>query len=366
LKELTGRERLLRSFQGLPVDRRPVSPFIHVNFIRLFFEEQNPELPKNTLDVYRHFGFDVIHRNISVRHEPGIFTGDSWRVEKSWEERDLEVTRIVTPVRTLTQRVRYQWLSPNHQVKAVTESFIKDPSDFEQFRRFRPPLPVLDFTELTRTKALVGDLGIVAPFAFGLFNYVADLRGLDRLLMDFMTDEPFFHELMSYFQAELLDFYGQLTEVGIDAVSYPGNMANGSTVGPGFFRRYVFEYEKKIIDFIQNRGTHVLYHNCGDAKAMIEVYNDIGIHAFETLTEPPYGDMDFREALDRFDPRILLHGGIDQIRFLREASAGEITRAVREKLQLAEKRRGFILGTSDFLEEGTPFENLFAMAAAAG
>jgi hypothetical protein len=341
-----------------------VSPFIHGNFVRFFFGKQDTELGEGTLAVCRHFGFDVLHRNIAIRHEPGIFVSDSWCVEQSWEGYELEITRIVTPERTLTQKVRYEWLSPYHQVKAVTENFIKTRPDFEQFLRFRPPLPVLNFSELERTKSLVGDLGILAPFTFGLFNYVADLRGLDQLLMDFMTDESFYHEMMRYFQAELLEFHRQLTEVGIDVVSYPGNMANGTTVGPEYFRSYVFDYEKKLIDFIQSRGTHVLYHNCGDARAMIEVYNDLGIDAFETLTEPPYGDMDFQDALNRFNSRIVLHGNIDQIRFLKEATPEQVQRVVGEKLDLAADRRGFILGTSDFLEEGTPFENLFAVAKA--
>jgi hypothetical protein len=74
--------------------------------------------------------------------------------------------------------------------------------------------------------------------------------------------------------------------------------------------------------------------------------------------------MDFRDALGRFDPRITLLGSIDQIRFLKEARPEEVRRAARERLDMAAERRGFILGTSDFLEEGTPYENLFALAEA--
>ena len=365
MRKLTGRERLLRSLECNDVDRRPVSPFVYENFVRLFFKERDPDLLEGTLTVYRHFGFDVVHRNISIRHDPEVFNSDRWRVAKSREGGNTETTRIITPERTLTQRVRNEWLSPYHRVRAVVECFIKEPADFEQFVKFRPQLPALDFGELEQAKALVGDHGIVAPFTYGLFNYVADLRSLDRLIMDFMTDEPFYRALMSYFQCELLDFHRQVTEVGVDVLSYPGNMANGTVVGPDYFRRYVFDYEKKIIDLIQNRGTHVLYHNCGDARAMIEAYNDLGISAFETLTEPPYGDMDFRDALNRFDERIVLHGNIDQICFLKEARPEEVRLVVREKLELSAERPGFILGTSDFLEEGTPFENLFALAEAA-
>ena len=260
--------------------------------------------------------------------------------------------------------MRIQELSPYHRVKAVVESFIKDEEDFAQFRRYQPPLPRLSFVELEKARKLVGDKGIVAPWTSGLFNYAADLRGLDRLLEDMLVQPDFYAGLMEFCLAQLTDFHAQLTDAGVDVLSYPGNMANGSMVGPELFRRHVFPWEQRLVDFIQARGVPVLYHNCGDARAMIEVYNELGIRAFETLTEPPYGDMDLRDALARFDRRITLVGNIDQITFLRTARPEEVRRRAREILEMTRARGRFILGTSDFLEEGTPRENLLALADA--
>jgi hypothetical protein len=45
------------------VDRVPVAPFIHVNFIKEFFNDNDIDIIEKTIEVYEHFGFDMIHRN---------------------------------------------------------------------------------------------------------------------------------------------------------------------------------------------------------------------------------------------------------------------------------------------------------------
>lgn len=364
---MTSRERLLRSFGGGAVDRPAVSPFIHENFVKALFQDPAVDVLAATVQVYERFGFDLMHRNIPVRVGDAAFHSPSWRVTVRDTRSGSELrqtTTVTTPERKLTQVVRSEELSPYQRVRAVVESFIKDEADFAQFRKYQPPLPAQEFAELRRARGLVGERGILAPWTWGLFNYAADLRGLDRLLEDMLVQQDFYRDLMEFCLERLTGFHAQLIGAGVDVLSYPGNMANGSIVGPQLFRRHVFPYEQKLIGFIQDRGVPVLYHNCGDARAMIEAYNELGIRAFETLTEPPYGDMDLRDALARFDRRITLVGNVDQITFLRTARPDEVKRKAREILDLVQERGRFILGTSDFLEEGTPGENLLALADA--
>ena len=66
---MTGRERLLRALNQQPIDRMPVSPFIHVNFVREFFHDRDLDPIEPTIEVYRHFGFDLMHRNCSVEYD---------------------------------------------------------------------------------------------------------------------------------------------------------------------------------------------------------------------------------------------------------------------------------------------------------
>ncbi len=254
---MTGRERLLRSFGDGAVDRPAVSPFIHENFVRAFFRDPGVDVVAATVEVYDRFGFDLMHRNIPVRFEPPIFDAPAWRVEVAEERQGTAVrqrTTVTTPERILTQVVRFERLSPYQRVKAVVENFIKCEEDFEQFRKHQPALPRLDFSELKRAARLVGERGIVAPWTWGLFNHAADLRGLDRLLEDLLIRPDLYRALMEFCLARLTDFHDQLIAAGVDVLSYPGNMANGTMVGPALFRAHVLPYERRLICSIQERG----------------------------------------------------------------------------------------------------------------
>ena len=59
-----------------------------------------------------------------------------------------------------------------------------------------------------------------------------------------------------------------------------------------------------------------------------------------------------------------LMGGLDQIQFLRKAQPAEVRTRVRQMARTVAGYRRFILGTSDYINENTPVENLRAMRAA--
>ncbi|KLU40868.1 MAG: hypothetical protein AA931_04980 [Peptococcaceae bacterium 1109] len=363
---MTGRERLLNSIWNKPVDRRAVSPFIYKNFVKAFFQDPDVDVIQGTIDVYRHFGFDLMHRNINVRGDDVHVEGPNWRVVvKEQDSRGERVitTQVETPERILTQVKSVKQLTKYHSVSATVEYLIKDRTDFDQFVKYQPPVPKLALDELRRAKELIGDEGITAPWISGVFNTLADYRKLDDLLVDALMDPGFFHAMARYFQGRLLEYTREILDEGVDALSYAGNIATGTMVGPHFFQRYILELEKEVIDEIQGKGTAVLYHNCGDARSLFEVYNELGFRAYESIAEPPYGDSTLKDAIERFAEHITLLGNIDQIDFLRTATPEEVKEKGEQILTLAEKRPSFILGTTDFLEEGTPHANLFALSS---
>lgn len=365
---MTPRERLLSAFHKQPLDRIPVSPFIHRNFVQWFHQSRDIDIIQGTIDVYRHFGFDLMHRNFNVRIDDTLISGPQWKVEvenSAGENFVQTTTRIRTPERTLRRVVRTDHVRKYHSVQATIRHFIQDEEDFAQLVKYQPPLPRLSFPELVRAKHLIGDLGITAPWVSGAFNYMSDHRDVQSLLVDAMISPEFYRAMAEYFTDRVLRHLSQLLDEGVDVLSYAGNIASGSVVGPRFFEEYILPYERRVIQFIEARGTAVLYHNCGDARDMISVYNKLGMSAYESLTEPPYGDNDLRDALVRFDPSVTLVGNIDQISFLKEAAPEDVEKKAISILEAADGRPAFILGTSDFIEEDTPLQNLWALAKVA-
>lgn len=364
---MTSRERLTAVLKGETADRTPVAPYVYDNTVKEWKQDLHADIISGTLEFCENYGFDCILRNFGIRHDDLAGSDESWNVDKS-ETNDGRIktiqTEIKTPEGTLSQTVRYTQITKYLNVSAYTEHFIKCPEDFALLKRYQPkPVPP-DLRELRRAKALIGNRGVIAPWTWGVFNYMSNMRSLNDLLTDPYLEPDFYHDLAQYAQERLMTALEPVLSEGVDLLSYTGNVAGGTMVGPKYFMDYVYCYEKPLIDYIQNRCIGIIYHNCGDADSMINCYNALSPVCYESMTEPPFADNSLEKCLNGFDKNITLMGNIDQIDFLKKANAEAVYERAGKIVDLAASRGHFILGTSDFLEEGTPSENLYALARA--
>jgi hypothetical protein len=368
---MTNGERLWRALNQQPIDRVLVSPFIHVNYVREFFGDRDLDPIEPTIEVYRHFGFDLMHRNCSVDydHLTAVQTPE-WRasVGKSREGRDETITTVVTTPEGEIRRIQTtRWTCEYDAESALVEFPIKSEQDLELCKKYMPPVGRLDTSPIRRAKELVGNEGIIAPWIQGVFNEASFCyRKLDDLILDAVLRPDFYHDLMTFCLQRVSPLIEQYASVGAEVLSMGGNIANGKMVGPDFFDRYVAPYERRLINFIQQHGTIVLYHNCGYARRLLPIYPSLGMKAYESLTPPPYGDTPLAEALVRFHPtKTTLLGNIDQIDLLRKGRAQDIETAVKETLDTVKPWGGsFILATTDYFNENTPHDNIHALAEA--
>jgi uroporphyrinogen-III decarboxylase len=368
MSTLTDRERLLRVFRQQPVDRIPVSPFIHVNYVKEFFGTHDVDCVVHTPDVYRHFGFDVIHRNCTPA--PDIFgpTGRAWDVRVTCEQHGRDTTtttEIETPDGILRCREELRWVCEYDAEASPVEYLIKSEADLDLMERYQPSPRPPDVADIRRAREVVGDDGIVAPWIQGAFNLVAyHYRRLDDLLLDALTNTAFYERLMSYALERYRVHLQAMIDAGADVLSYGGNIANAKLVSPDFFRQYIAPYEQQLVEFIQSQGVAVLYHNCGRARKLLPLYPGLGLCAYESLTPPPYGDTELSEAVTIFGYHTTLLGNIDQITLLRHGTVEEIRDQVRRTLDTVRGRAHFILSTTDYFNENTPHAAIHILADA--
>ncbi len=365
---MTGRERLWNVIRHRPVDRVSVAPFIHVNFIQAFFQDKTADLIGKTIEVYDHFGFDIIHRNCTPARDHIGPTAPNWRVEKSTERHgsnEITTTVVHTPAGILREVSQVSHVSEYDAEVSATEYLIKSERDFEIMAEFQPPPPALDVSPIRAARRALGDKGLTAPWLQGAFNEVAYYyRRLDDLLLDPIERPEFYRRMMDYFLDRNLQLADQYIAAGTDLLSVGGNIASGKVVGAAYFREHILPYEKKLIEHAQGRGVPVIYHNCGRARGLFSCYRELGMDVYESLTAPPYGDTVLEEAFAALAPDIVLHGGIDQIDFLMKADPREVRERVQSVLEAVNNKGPFILGTSDYLHEQTPHENIAALAEA--
>jgi uroporphyrinogen-III decarboxylase len=366
MSSVSDRERLIRVFNQQEVDRIPVSPFIHLNYVKEFYGSHDVDWVVKTPEVYQHFGFDLIHRNCSIAYNPFGLEGREWKltVSRESEGRDETTTTVIhTPKGELRCRDALRWVYEFDAEVSPLEYPVKSESDFELFRTYQPDLEEVDVSDIERAKEAVGENGVVAPWIQGAFNLVAFYyRKLDDLLVDAVLKPRFYEDMMRYFVGRYKKFIQQLINAGTDVLSYGANVANGKLIGADFYSEKIWPQERDLISFIQDQGVAVLFHNCGYAKNLIPLYSTLGLRAYESLTPPPYGDTVLAAAVESFGRNTTLVGGIDQLDLLRKGSANDIDATIKKIMDTVRGNCHFILGTTDYFNENTPQEKIQALA----
>jgi hypothetical protein len=365
---MTTRELLLRVLNQQDMERIPVSPFIHVNYVKEFFNDHDVDWVTKTPDVYRHFGFDIMHRNCTPAYDFLGPQGPDWELESITEKdgRDETTTTLIhTPDGDLRCVEKTRWIYEYDAEVSVVEYPVKTEHDLELFMRYQPPPGIADTNDIPKALQAVGQEGVVAPWIQGAFNLTAFYyRKLDDLLLDAMLNTAFYARTMDYFLTRYMVFIQQMIAAGPDVISYGGNIANSKIIGPDFYKNYIASFEKRLIDFIQGQEVIVLYHNCGYASKLLPLYPELGMKAYESLTPPPHGDTFLDQALDSFGKDTTLLGNIDQIDLLRTGDWQEIEAEVKRVLETVRGRAHFILATTDYFNDNTPHENIHALAEA--
>jgi uroporphyrinogen decarboxylase len=376
---MQGRERLLTTLEGKRADRVPVAPFLYFNAvyemfrykpeIETFWDPPDFDAVGKFVEYCDYFGFDVLHVLGSVwgPHDHSILTsGENWDVTIDDQPSDDAMHRTVTirtPGGSLGYTEDFKRSSTYLIVSAVGEHLFKTKSDFELFRKYSPTCDNIDCSMIRRARKAVGDKGLVDANTGGVFAHVAHFRKLDNAYVDPVEDEGVYREMMEFFLDRIIRQDRKMIEAGADIIEVAGHLV-GSMAGPVFASRYVMEYERRLVKAIRDMGAQVIFHNCGDAAKVMHLYNDLPISCWGYLTPPPFGDVDLDEALRVMRPDMALRGNIDQVEFLRKAKPAEVKGRVKGVLEKVKPRGNWILSTTDFFFDETPYENIQAFADA--
>jgi len=122
----------------------------------------------------------------------------------------------------------------------------------------------------------------------------------------------------------------------------------------------LWESATRYIEFVQQNGTPAMYHNCGEIMNLVESYRDLGARIVEPFSPPPLGDADLARAKELVDGAYIIVGGVDQVHVLQKGTVDQVRQATQKTIEVGKPGGKFILQSADFLEYGTPLENLEA------
>ena len=379
---MTSRERLLRVLRGEMPDRVPVTLFIvdggH------FVSQVSPEIDfwdytanqLRIIELQKDFGCDVFVRLVYGVNDPlSIHMGglnvslqtDHWEV-RTEELRNgntrIQRSTIRTPGGTLTQDFSTVEVRPGTYVFACTKKPIATDADLDIAIQYEPKMPVTWPAQVAerigRIRAALGDSGILGTWSpHGPFNNASLLIDHDLLYGLFRSDYPFYERLMNFAMDRILDYTAAIDAAGPDVHCVGGNVPGGF-LGKRNYDQYVLPFEKKYISFVQRNGIPAMYHNCGQIMKLVGSYKELGARCVEPFSPAPLGDGDLAGAKELVGDAYVILGGIDQVNVLQNGTVDMVRRATEETIKAGKPGGRFIMQPVDFLEYGTPLENIRA------
>ncbi len=198
----------------------------------------------------------------------------------------------------------------------------------------------------------IGGQRLIEGWIEGPCAEAADLRGINRLMLDFYDDPAFVRDLFDFVLEMEVAFARAQVEAGVDLVGI-GDAA-ASLVGPQIYEEFVWPYEKQMIDRLHALGTRVRLHICGNISRILEPIGRLGCEMV---------DLDYMvsvaEARRAMGPRQVLLGNLDPVRALRDGTPESVRAAVAECHRQAGPR--YIVGAGCEVPRDTPPENVRAM-----
>ncbi len=380
---ITSRERFLKVINCEIPDRVPVTLFIadQGHFISQVYPKVDPQdfltYQLKVIEIQKELGFDVFVRLLYNVNDPlSIHCGglDVSQTTENWEPKTEVINDgkttiyrsvIRTPKGNLEQDFSVNEMRPGTFVYACTKKPVKTEKDLDIVIEYEPRMPAWwpaqVKSRIQPVRDALGNDGILGTWTpHGPFNNASLLINLDELYTLYRVDYPFYEKLMNYAMERILDYTRAIDEAGVDVHCVGGNVPGGF-LGKKNYDKYILPFEKKYIEFVQQNGTPAMYHNCGKIMALVESYKELGARIVEPFSPPPVlGDADLKKVKELVGDAYVILGGVDQITYLQNGTPEQVREVTRETVLTGKQGGRFILQSADFLEYGTPLENLEA------
>jgi MtaA/CmuA family methyltransferase len=328
---MNGRERLLAMLRGQPVDCLPQMP------ITMMFAADQLGVP------YGRYATDY-----RLLVEGQILVAERFDID--------HVSCISDPAREAADcGATIQYFE--NQPPAIDETNARL-VDKKELARLKIPDPLGGGRMHDRVKAAelfkkrVGNDKLIEGWIEGPCAEGADLRGINRLMLDFYDDPQFVRDLFEFVVEMELRFAKAQIEAGVDIMGI-GDAA-ASLVGPRNYEEFVWPYEKRLIDGVKAMGAMVRLHICGNTRKILGGIGRLGCDLVDLDWMVPVA-----EARQQTTPTQVLCGNIDPVKVLRNGTPEQIKHALAECYQQAGPH--YVVGAGCEVPRDTPDVNLHAM-----
>ena len=230
---------------------------------------------------------------------------------------------------------------------------------------YRPPDPHREelYADAARLISQYGsEYFIVGVTVCTIFETAWALRGLERLLMDFVEDPDLADHILDIPYRYHLAAARRLVEMGVDMIWTGDDVGsqNGMMISPPTWRRFLKPRMAELVSTLkaQRPGVTIAYHSDGNIEPIIPELIEIGI---DVLNPVQPRCMSPARLKKEYGDRLSFWGTIDEQHTLPFGSPDDVRAEVASRVSEVGRGGGLILGPTHHVQLDTPLENFWAM-----
>ena len=349
---MTSRERVLGAFYRTGYDRLPVK------------HEGTPEINQMIMD---HYGLKNMEQLLRVvgddfRYVDPVYTGpelrkfDDGSIEGYWGE-----------------RYKYAAFEGGKYLEPAYLPFANVHTLDELDRSHFPVAEWFDYSTIRQQCEQLSEAGYAVCFGtagdMDFINSIARARGTEQVLIDLITDDPVYLEIMDarfrfYYEMHervlqaadgLIDF----THIGEDLGTQQSQVIDFETFDKHFAPKF-----KKYFNMVHRYKARTMMHICGCSRAFLPRLIDLGLDVYDVV-QPTTQAMDIAVLQNDFGDRLTFCGSVCVQTTLAFGSPADVVREVERRKKLFPKG-GLFIGPTHAIQVGSPLENILTLYKAAG
>ncbi len=211
--------------------------------------------------------------------------------------------------------------------------------------------------EIKEFKRLSGADYFVVGWVEGPMGEYADIRGVSNAAMDLFDDPDTVCRAMDVIVESALPFIKMQVEAGADCIGIGDAFA--SQIGPSLYKEFVFEREKRLVDYVHSLGALAKLHICGNTSDILPDMIATGADIIDIDHLVP----SMAEFSALLGPCQVFSGKSDPVAIIQNGDPEAIKESVRACSKQANGR--CIVSAGCEVPPDTPPENMKAFSAAA-
>lgn len=354
IMEMTRKERLLKAIRGEEIDRVPWSPFLAYYWDKLPVSIQN----KGQFSYLLEMGADPLLRGFYQLYHTTLANCEFFQKTQGNKRYNIYKTKVGTLTEEYTFSTEANsWFLTGHPVK--TEE------DFKILQYLVENTIINEkLMEFEQDNKNVGDDGLHLPL-IGLYGKTAFQSMVEHWcgtidLVYALYDFPeVVEECLAVMQAK------DLETVQISAKSSAEGFifwedSSTTNISPDFFSQYTAPEINQWGKLIHANDKLLIHHACGHLKDLLPLMAETEIDMVESISPPPTGNIEIRDAVKLLPEHIGIIGGIEPT-FIEGCSLEMLEECVRELCSVMKGKR-FVLANSDSCPPGVAYEKFLLVS----